>query len=140
MWFDLNPPIVWDGLTTIVMDLSVENPIPGTGGGLLPPALGAPLQAATELATYLCESFGNAQRIDYGSGHELHFVCWLTALHRLGVLTLADHTAIGLVIFPKYLELTRALQTVVQNASSRAASVVHRPICEKPVMPASRVP
>ena len=35
---------------------------------------------------------------------------------------------------------TRALHTVVQNASSRTGSVLHSPTCEKPVMPASRVP
>ncbi len=36
--------------------------------------------------------------------------------------------------------LTRALQTRVQNSSSRAGSVLHRPIWLKPVMPASRTP
>lgn len=30
-----------------------------------------------ELAPYLCESWGNAKRIDYGSGMELNFLCWL---------------------------------------------------------------
>ncbi|KAJ2825070.1 Serine/threonine-protein phosphatase 2A activator 2, partial [Coemansia furcata] len=33
--------------------------------------------AATELAPYLVAAFGNATRIDYGSGHELSFVMWL---------------------------------------------------------------
>ena len=36
--------------------------------------------------------------------------------------------------------LTRALHTLVQNASSRAASVVQSPMWLKPVMPASRSP
>lgn len=34
-------------------------------------------RARQELAVYFYESFGNAKRIDYGSGMELNFVCWL---------------------------------------------------------------
>ena len=30
-----------------------------------------------ELAVYFYESWGNAKRIDYGSGMELNFYCWL---------------------------------------------------------------
>ena len=32
---------------------------------------------ADELAAYFAESFGNATRIDYGTGHELAFMVWL---------------------------------------------------------------
>ena len=67
---------------------------------LLPSALvtaGAP----TELITYLMESFGNSQRIDYGSGHELYFVAWLCCLTLLGVFTQEDYHALVLRIFAK---------------------------------------
>lgn len=33
--------------------------------------------AIVELETYLNESFGNAVRIDYGTGHETNFIVWL---------------------------------------------------------------
>ncbi|KAI5191868.1 serine/threonine-protein phosphatase 2A activator [Nematocida sp. AWRm77] len=33
------------------------------------------------LHAYLKGSFGNARRIDYGTGHELHFFCFLIVLH-----------------------------------------------------------
>ena len=37
--------------------------------------------AAIELAPYLCESFGNGTRIDYGTGHETTFIIFLRASH-----------------------------------------------------------
>lgn len=33
--------------------------------------------AVPELEVYFKESWGNKQRVDYGSGMELNFVCWL---------------------------------------------------------------
>jgi serine/threonine-protein phosphatase 2A activator len=37
-----------------------------------------------EIAVYLAGAFGNGQRIDYGSGHELCFVAWLCCLDLIG--------------------------------------------------------
>ena len=34
-------------------------------------------RARKELAVYFYESWGNAKRIDYGSGMELNFLCWM---------------------------------------------------------------
>lgn len=51
---------------------------------LLQAALPERLQrAAVECATYLAESFGNAIRIDYGTGHELAFVMFLCCLYKV---------------------------------------------------------
>ena len=40
-----------------------------------------PLEAITEVSGYFCEAWGNRARIDYGSGMELNFLCWLCVFH-----------------------------------------------------------
>ena len=68
-------------------------------------------QASLELAAYLDDSFGNATRIDYGTGHELAFAAFLCAAERVGVFTADDRPALVLRVFQKYLELMRLLQS-----------------------------
>jgi serine/threonine-protein phosphatase 2A activator len=63
-----------------------------------------------EVATYLRHSFGNRQRIDYGSGHELNFFLWLLCLNRLGHLPPPTFPALALVVLPAYLRLMRRVQ------------------------------
>ncbi|KAF3293643.1 Serine/threonine-protein phosphatase 2A activator 2 [Orbilia oligospora] len=72
--------------------------------------LNLPDGAITELSTYLLESFGNRTRIDYGSGHELNFICWLLCLHQLSHLTPTSFSSIPLHIFPTYLTIMRHIQ------------------------------
>ncbi|KAL6566260.1 hypothetical protein OROGR_001875 [Orobanche gracilis] len=74
---------------------------------LLPPDLG---DAAVELVPYFNDSFGNATRIDYGTGHETNFAAWLYCLARLAILREEDYQALVLRVFVKYLELMRKLQ------------------------------
>ena len=38
---------------------------------------GFPVGALTEVPVYFKESWGNRTRVDYGSGMELNFLCWL---------------------------------------------------------------
>ncbi|MCL4136989.1 UNVERIFIED_CONTAM: hypothetical protein GTU68_035702, partial [Idotea baltica] len=64
-----------------------------------------------EICPYLTESLGNSTRIDYGTGHELAFVMFLCSLHKIGALTKEDSTATVTVLFAKYLNLCRKLQT-----------------------------
>lgn len=63
---------------------------------ILPPELSA---AAVELAPYFCESWGNATRIDYGTGHETTFVAWLACLELLGLLKESDFEAVAFRVF-----------------------------------------
>lgn len=71
-----------------------------------------------EIKPYIEDSFGNAPRIDYGTGHELSFIIYLMALYKLKIATPemtedqirnASHQL--LTIFAvKYLPLVRKIQ------------------------------
>lgn len=71
-----------------------------------------------EIRQYWFLSFGNETRIDYGSGHELAFLAWLTALYKCDIFKCGNEKqmngklfyAIGSVVFPKYLQVVRRLQ------------------------------
>ena len=67
--------------------------------------------AESEVATYLANSFGNATRIDYGSGHELNFILWLLCLRQLSIVTDDIFPALALIVFPRYLKLMRGIQS-----------------------------
>lgn len=43
-----------------------------------------PAEAIPELTGYFNESWGNKTRIDYGSGMELNFLCWMSVQHCSG--------------------------------------------------------
>jgi serine/threonine-protein phosphatase 2A activator len=66
---------------------------------------------AAEIFPYFADSFGNATRIDYGTGHEANFAAWLLCLARLGLLNEDDYQALVARVFVKYLDLMRRLQT-----------------------------
>ena len=72
-----------------------------------------PRDSFLEVSEYLQQSFGDRERIDYGSGHELNFMCWLYAIHpcnsnirlclrELQILTSTDYKSMILVVFNKY--------------------------------------
>ena len=65
---------------------------------------------AAELAVYLSESFGNATRIDYGTGHETNFIVFLLCLSKAGVVAQGDLRDLVLCVFPRYLRTCRRLQ------------------------------
>ncbi|KAI3472532.1 hypothetical protein Pfo_030683 [Paulownia fortunei] len=66
--------------------------------------------ATVELVPYFTDSFGNAARIDYGTGHETNFAAWLYCLARLDIVREEDYQALVSRVFVKYLELMRKLQ------------------------------
>ncbi len=85
----------------------------GTAAGGVPPVGegdARALPAEEELAPYLEDSFGNATRLDYGSGHETAFAALLFCLARLGALEPSDGPALVTRVFTRYLELARSLQ------------------------------
>lgn len=70
-------------------------------------------EQVSQLSVYFNESWGNKSRIDYGSGHELNFLCFLYGLYRYGVFDLAkDNRNLVLVVFMKYLETMRVIETM----------------------------
>ncbi|KAG1366532.1 Serine/threonine-protein phosphatase 2A activator [Cocos nucifera] len=69
------------------------------------------LPAKDELLPYLLDSFGNAFRIDYGTGHETNFAAFLYCLARLSLIREEDYPALVTRVFVAYLELMRRLQT-----------------------------
>ncbi|XP_039765946.1 serine/threonine-protein phosphatase 2A activator-like [Pararge aegeria] len=66
--------------------------------------------AIPEIKVYLEESFGNATRIDYGTGHEMSFIMFLCCLYKIGYLQLEDNVATVFLVFNKYLDIARRLQ------------------------------
>ncbi|KAG2006807.1 serine/threonine-protein phosphatase 2A activator 1, variant 2 [Coprinopsis cinerea AmutBmut pab1-1] len=49
--------------------------------------LGLPPASIPEIGTYFKECWGNRTRIDYGSGMEVNFICWLICLEKLGLFS-----------------------------------------------------
>ncbi|PLW41032.1 hypothetical protein PCASD_07942 [Puccinia coronata f. sp. avenae] len=74
-------------------------------------SLDIPEEKRAELSTYLTESWGDRTRIDYGSGTEFNFLCWLLCLKKLDVLGPEDYPAVVLKVFWKYFEVMRYLQS-----------------------------
>ncbi|GAA5838672.1 hypothetical protein JCM5353_006473 [Sporobolomyces roseus] len=64
-----------------------------------------------ELSVYFCECWGNRTRVDYGSGMELNFICWLLCLKKLDIIKSQDYQAIVIKVFWKYMKIARLLQT-----------------------------
>ncbi|KAI9106256.1 Phosphotyrosyl phosphatase activator, partial [Phlyctochytrium arcticum] len=67
--------------------------------------------AIDEAAGYLLHAWGNRKRIDYGTGHELHFLLFLMVLDKLGCVTPEDYPALVLRVFSRYIQVMRGLQT-----------------------------
>jgi serine/threonine-protein phosphatase 2A activator len=71
---------------------------------------GLDIAAIEEVCAYLTEAFGNRTRIDYGSGHELNFLCYLLCLFKLNVVQEADSQALVLHVLWRYMALMRQVQ------------------------------
>lgn len=65
-----------------------------------------------ELSSYICDSFGNELRIDYGTGHETNFAIFGLCLFKLRLLSEADLSSFVLSSFTIYIQVMRKLQSV----------------------------
>ncbi|KAI5852815.1 hypothetical protein DFP73DRAFT_589878 [Morchella snyderi] len=76
----------------------------------LPPHIASHPGARAEILPYLLGSFGSAQRLDYGTGHELSFAAFLCCLWVLaGFEPGRDEIALTLRCFDAYFHLVRRL-------------------------------
>jgi len=72
---------------------------------------GLPKESISEVSVYFKEAWGNRARIDYGSGMELNFLCWMYCLEQLGAVGPEDHKALVIRVFWRYLNVMRSLQS-----------------------------
>ncbi|KAG6380445.1 Phosphotyrosyl phosphatase activator [Boletus reticuloceps] len=73
--------------------------------------LGVPEPAISELQVYFVNAWGNRERIDYGSGMELNFLCWLYCLRQLDVVDEREYKALVIRVFWRYIKVMRVLQS-----------------------------
>lgn len=67
-------------------------------------------RAIPEIMIYLIDGFGNATRIDYGTGHEISFIMFMCCLFKIEFLKKNDEVAVACKVFVKYLDIARKLQ------------------------------
>ena len=78
---------------------------------------------ALELKNYLLDCFGSYQRLDYGTGHELNFLCFILVLFCCGYYKEADFSAIVVHIFFRYIAFVRKIQVHFQLEPAGAHGV-----------------
>lgn len=65
---------------------------------------------------YFYNSFGNSQRIDFGTGHEFNFLAFISSLFYLGVLEAGDAESIVFEIFWNYWDFIQMLHATYHLA------------------------
>ncbi|TEB32898.1 Phosphotyrosyl phosphatase activator [Coprinellus micaceus] len=75
--------------------------------------LGLPSSSIPEIRVYFSEMWGNRTRIDYGSGMELNWLCWILCLRKLGLFPDPSLTNKFIVtrVFWRYISVMRVLQS-----------------------------
>lgn len=68
--------------------------------------------AIPEVGQYFTEAWGDRNRIDYGSGHELNFISFLLCLDQLGLIEKSHYKAVVLKAFLTYMRVIRKVQTM----------------------------
>ena len=62
-----------------------------------------------EIKEYFLESFGNNERMDYGTGHELNFLIFIYCMCKIGVYSVDDYAPLINKVFQRYLILMRRI-------------------------------
>ena len=80
-----------------------------------------PKNLILELKSYFMDSFGNPYRFDYGTGHELNYLCFLFVLFKAGMYSSDDFPFLALNVFYKYIVFMRKLQInyILEPAGAR---------------------
>ena len=80
-----------------------------------------PKNLILEIKSYFLDSFGNPYRLDYGTGHELNYLCFLYVLYKAGLYTPDDFPCLALNIFYNYVLFMRKLQInyILEPAGAR---------------------
>lgn len=97
-WYAEISPLVESTMTRCIGDI-----------GPLPAKMTHDAISAESLGYFLA-SLGEPIRLDYGTGHELHFLVFLYCLYRYGYLVPSDDVVVVLVVFYKYLVLMRSIE------------------------------
>lgn len=82
------PELLDEHLPELVLSFSIASSEGQENGGT---ANNAAVTAKDEVAGYFIGSFGSAQRLDYGTGHELSFLAFLAVLWKLGAFHAGGH-------------------------------------------------
>ena len=79
-----------------------------------------------QIKSYFIESFENPPIMDYGTGHELNFMCFLYILYIADLYTNEEFPFLALNIFYKYVIFIHKLQTnyVLEPAGARGVLVL----------------
>jgi serine/threonine-protein phosphatase 2A activator len=75
------------------------------------------------LKNYFLDCFGSGKRIDYGTGHELNFLCILLILFEAGYYKEEDFASIVHHVFFRYLLFVRSLQVTYKLEPAGAHGV-----------------
>lgn len=76
-----------------------------------------------ELKNYFLDCFGSSKRLDFGTGHELNFICILLILFETGYYKIEEFASVVHHIFFKYLLLVRNLQVTYRLEPAGAHGV-----------------
>ena len=77
---------------------------------LIKTLIGDKQELSNEIKNYFLDCFGSSKRLDYGTGHELNFICIIIILIQTGYIKNDDFAAVVHHIFFRYLLLVRNLQ------------------------------